>query len=72
MSAVILNATAVAQFLHHLQIVLGTHLDALGFKEFLLFFEILNLLAKFSANGLHGGLDFVCLGDELFSRENGD
>ncbi len=70
-AGVVFDALAEAHFLHHLDVVLGAHFDALGFEEFAFFFEVGDALVEFGADGDDGATEFVGGGDELLSGVEG-
>lgn len=71
MARVVLDALAEAHFVHHFEVVVGAHLEALGFDEFAVFFEPGDAFFAFLADVVHGFLHFAFFGDELFGGEEG-
>jgi hypothetical protein len=69
MPGVIFNAVAETHFLHHFEIVIGTHLEPLGLEKFVFFFKLLKSRFKFSFNGEDCALDFFVGGDEVLGGE---
>ena len=71
MAGIVFDAVAEAHFLHHLEIELGAHLEALGFEEFALRLEFGEAPVEFGADGAERAAEFVLRGDELFGGKNG-
>jgi len=69
---VVLDAGAKAHLFHHLEVVFGAHLDALGLEELAVFLKPDDAFAQFLADGEGGDLELVVGGDELFGGEDGD
>jgi hypothetical protein len=70
-AGVVLDALAEAHFLHHFEVVIGAHFQALGFDEFALFLKGSHLLVAFLADVVHGCFHLGAFGDELLGREKG-
>ena len=68
---IVLNARAIAQFLHHLHIEVHAVFQTLGFQCFADFSKILGLLKHVILNLAHGGIEFGLRGDENVGGENG-
>lgn len=69
---VVLNAGAVAQLLHHLDVVHGALLDALGLDEFALPLEEGHPLLKLPIDLLDSGVHLLLGGDIVGGRPDGD
>src|SRR5438045_2691530 len=72
MTRVILDSGTEPHFEHHLEVVFGPHLDALGLEEFPVLLEPGDAVRKFLANRGDCPFDFVTGCYELFGRINGD
>ena len=68
---IVLNARAIAQFLHHLKVVVHSVFQALCFKVFTNLAEILGLLKHVVLNLRHGGVEFGLRGHEDVGGEDG-
>ncbi len=64
-AGVVLDAVAEAHLLHHLEVELGAHLDALGLDELAGTLELHHTLVEFLADGAHGRVQLVVGRDEL-------
>ena len=71
MAGVVFDALAEAHFLHHLDIVIRAHADALSFDEFVVFFKPLNSLVSLLLDSVDGFIQLVLFRNELLSREKG-
>ena len=69
MARVVLDAIAVAHLLHHLEVVLGAHLEALRLDVFPVLLEPGDPLDHLSPDIAHGCLHLVLRSDELLCRE---
>ncbi len=69
---IVLNAGAVAQLLHHLNVVHGALLDALGLNELVLALEEGHPLLHLLINVLDGGVHLLLGGDVVGGRPDGD
>ena len=65
MTGVVFDAATEANFSEHFKVVFGSHFDALGFDEAVLFFEVGDLFDLFLVDGFKGGVDFVLRHDEV-------
>ncbi len=54
-AGIVLDPTAIAQLLHHLDVVVRALADALGFDELVVLFKIFHPLVAFGADALDGG-----------------
>ena len=54
MTRIVLDAVAKTHFLHHLEIKLGSHTDALGLDEFALALELRNPFLQLTPDSCHG------------------
>ena len=70
MAGVVFDTRAEAHFLHHFQVVLGAHFDALGFEQLALRLEPGDAPAQFLADGQQGGPQIFGGRHELFGRVN--
>ena len=68
MAGIVFDAAAKSHFLHHLQIKLRAHFDALGFQEPPVGLKPDHALVEFLADGPLRLLQFVVGGDELLGR----
>ena len=69
---VVFDAGAVAQLLHHLNVVHGALLDALGLDELVFAFEEGHPLLHLLVNVLDGGVHLLLGGDVVGGRPDGD
>ncbi len=59
MAGVVLDALAEAHLLHHLEVILRAHLDALGLEQLALLLELRDALLQFRADGDDGPAQLV-------------
>ena len=69
---VILDAGAEPHFLHHLEVVFGAHLEALGFEQFPLLFELGDPFAQLRTYRQQRRPELFGRQDELLARINGN
>ena len=68
---VVLDAVAVADLLHHLEVVLGAHPEALGLEELALLLELGQLLLQLGLDADRGVGQAVLAGDVVGGRVDG-
>ena len=66
---VVLDAVAVAELLHHLEVVLGAHPEALGLEQLALLLEVGEPLLELLLDAADGGLHPLLAGDVVRGRE---
>ena len=72
MPGVVFDAIAKTHFLHHLEVELGSHANALGLDEFALPLELRDPFLQLAPDSRHGGSKLVMRRHKLLRREKGE